>query len=60
MSAMATATFASTHPATGDTIGVHPIHTAADVQAAVTRARAAAGCATGAGAARAGGLIDSK
>ena len=36
-------TFESLNPATGDVVGVHPIHTKADVDAAVQRAREAAG-----------------
>ncbi|WP_121256035.1 aldehyde dehydrogenase family protein [Nocardioides ferulae] len=39
----ATATFESLNPATGDVVGVHPVHDAAAVDAAVARARAAAG-----------------
>ncbi|MCT2585984.1 aldehyde dehydrogenase family protein [Actinophytocola gossypii] len=35
-------TFDSLDPATGEVVGSHPIHTAADVEAAVERARAAA------------------
>jgi aldehyde dehydrogenase (NAD+) len=35
-------TFTSLDPATGDVVGTHPVHTAADVDAAVARARAAA------------------
>ncbi|MDT5314143.1 MAG: hypothetical protein QOE74_3163, partial [Mycobacterium sp.] len=37
------ATFESLNPANGDVVGVHPIHSSADVDAAVQRARDAAG-----------------
>ncbi|MDR6176504.1 acyl-CoA reductase-like NAD-dependent aldehyde dehydrogenase [Nocardioides zeae] len=36
-------TFASINPATGDVVGVHPVHDEDDVRAAVARARASAG-----------------
>ncbi len=36
------ATFDSLNPATGDVVGTHPVHTEADVRAAVERAREAA------------------
>ena len=36
-------TFQALNPATGEVAGVHPVHTDEDVQAAVARARAAAG-----------------
>src|SRR5919107_693727 len=36
------ATFDSLNPATGDIVGTHPVHTEADVRAAVERAREAA------------------
>ncbi|MDP2773051.1 MAG: aldehyde dehydrogenase family protein, partial [Nocardioides sp.] len=35
-------TFESLNPITGDVVGTHPIHSAADVEAAVVRAREAA------------------
>jgi acyl-CoA reductase-like NAD-dependent aldehyde dehydrogenase len=35
-------TFESLHPATGEVVGTHPVHTAEDVDAAVARARDAA------------------
>jgi acyl-CoA reductase-like NAD-dependent aldehyde dehydrogenase len=44
-------TFDSLDPATGETVGTHPVHTAEDVSAAVARARASADWWAGLGAA---------
>ena len=38
-----TDSFTSLNPATGEVVGTYPVHTAADVDAAVARARASAG-----------------